>query len=304
MFLERQVTGGDGAIQLAQGPDSGPPLLFLHGVGRCWQDFTGLMTSLAARWQVLAIDFRGHGQSARTPGKYLVRDYVRDVVAVATHIGRPLVLYGHSMGAMVGGLAAAELGSQVRGAILEEPPYQTFAPGVTDSPFHPMFDLMQSVSGSDESVSELARRLADARLPVAGQPAGVRLGDLRDATSIRFGASCLKHVDPALWEPVLAGRWLAELNYRELLAKISCPVLVLQGSMDQGGMVSDAAGDEVARLIPDCTLARWPDVGHLIHTMQSERTLRVALEFLESIALDTASFSGWRPTTSRGNSTR
>jgi pimeloyl-ACP methyl ester carboxylesterase len=289
MFLERQVIGGDGAIQVAQGPEAGPPLLFLHGVGRSWQDFTGLMTSLASRWQVFGIDFRGHGQSARTPGKYLVRDYVRDAVAVARQIGRPLAIYGHSLGAMVAGAAAAELGAQVRGAILEDPPYYLYAPGVTDTAFHPLFTFMQQVSGSTESVSQLARRIAEVRLPAAGKPEGVRLGDLRDATSIRFGAACLKRVDPAVWEPVLAGRWQAEFNFRELLPKIRCPVLVLQGNEAEGGMVSDAAGDEMARLIPDCMLMRWKDVGHLIHATLPERTLRVVGEFLESIALDPAS---------------
>jgi pimeloyl-ACP methyl ester carboxylesterase len=288
MFLERQVTGGDGAIQLAQGPEAGPPLLFLHGVGRCWQDFTGLMTSLASRWQVYSIDLRGHGRSARTPGEYFVRDYVRDAVAVARHIGQPLVIYGHSLGAMTAGAAAAELGGQMRGAVLEDPPYHLYAPGATSTTFHPLFTFMQQVSGSKESVSQLARRIADVRLPAEGKPEGVRLGDVRDATSIRFGAACLKRVDPAVWEPVLAGTWQAEFNFRQVLPKITCPVLVLQGNEAEGGMVSDAAGDEIARLIPDCTHMQWKDVGHLIHTTQPERTLRVVSEFLESIALDPA----------------
>jgi pimeloyl-ACP methyl ester carboxylesterase len=286
MFHKRQLTGGDGAIQLAQGPETGPPLLFLHGVGRSWQDFGGLMTSLASRWQVFGIDFRGHGLSARTPGKYFLRDYVRDAVAVARHIGQPLVIYGHSLGAMTAGLAAAELGNDIHGAILEDPPYRLYAPGATDTPFHPLFQVMQQVSGSSESVSALAKRLADVRLPAEGQPDGVRLGDVRDATAIRFGAACLKKVDPELWTPVLSGTWQSGSDYRALLPKITCPVLVLQGAVSLGGMVSDADGDELTRLISDCTLLRWNDVGHLLHTMLPERTLRVVSEFLESIAID------------------
>jgi pimeloyl-ACP methyl ester carboxylesterase len=289
MFHDRQVTGGDGLINLAEGPEAGPPLLFLHGVGRSWQDFAALMTPLAARWQVLAIDFRGHGRSDRTPGKYLVRDYVRDAVAVARHIDRPLVLYGHSLGAMVAGAAAAELGAQVRGAILEDPPYHLFAPDSDDTPIA-LFTLLRSVSGSALSVSELARHLADSRVPAPGAPEGVRLGDLRDATSIRMGAACLKRVDPTLWDPVLAGHWLSALDATELLPRIKCPVLMLQGNVELGGMVCAAAGDEIERLISDCIRVHWPDAGHLIHNLLPERTLRVVAEFLESIALDPNSF--------------
>src|SRR5262249_38326136 len=80
MLSEKQVTGGDGAINLARGPVNGSPLLFLHGVGRAWQDISQMLGALAWRWHVCALDFRGHGRSARTPGKYLVRDYVRDAV--------------------------------------------------------------------------------------------------------------------------------------------------------------------------------------------------------------------------------
>lgn len=291
MFHERQVTGGDGAINLAEGPPAGPPLLFLHGVGRGWQDFTGLMTPLASRWQVIGIDFRGHGRSVRTPGKYLVRDYMRDAVAVARQIDRPLVLYGHSLGAMVAGAVAAELGEQVRGAILEDPPYHLFAPGADETPVA-LFTLLRSVSGSNLSVSELARHLADSRVPAPGLPEGVRLGDLRDATSIRLGAACLKRVDPTLWDPVLAGHWLSALDAAQLLPRIKCPVLMLQGNVELGGMVSAAAGDEIERLIPDCIREHWRDAGHLIHNLLPERTLRVVSEFLESIALDPSSFPG------------
>ncbi len=290
MFHQQQVTGPDGALQVAQGPENGPPLLFLHGVGRAWRDFSGLMSALAPCWQVFALDFRGHGLSARTPEKYLVSDYVRDAVAVIQHIDKPLLLYGHSLGAMVAGIVAAEQSRQVRGAILEDPPYKLFAPGADDTPFHALFTLMRSVSGSERSVRELSRILAEARLPAAGSPEGVPLGDLRDATSIRFGAACLKRVDPTVWDPILEGRWLEDLNYRSLLPKIRCPILLLQGNVEQGGMVSAEAGDELTSLIPDCLRMPWDDIGHLIHGLLPERTLRVVREFLDSIALDERAF--------------
>lgn len=290
MFHQKHIIGGDGAIQLAAGPDSGPPLLFLHGVGRSWQDFAGLMTSLASRWQVFALDFRGHGASERTPDKYLVRDYVRDAVAAARYIDRPLVLYGHSLGSMVATGAASELGGPVRGVVLEEPPFGLLGAGIENTPFHGLFSLLQSVSGSPLSVSELARKLADSRVPANGVPEGVRLGDVREATSIRFGAACLKRVDPQLWTPLLAGGWLKDFDYRAHLSAIRCPVLLLQGSLEQGGMVRDEDAVEIERLVADCTYVRLPQAGHLIHNLLPELTLRIVSEFVDSLAIDPAAF--------------
>jgi pimeloyl-ACP methyl ester carboxylesterase len=288
MFSEKRVTGGDGPLNLAVGPKTGPPILFLHGVGRLWRDFAGLMTALAPRRQVLALDFRGHGHSARTAGKYLVRDYVRDAVAVLRSIGRPVYVYGHSLGSMVAAAAAAEVPELVRGVVLEDPPFETTGPAIVDGPFLELFRLLQTVSGSQASVRELARHLANQRVSVAGRPEGALLGELRDATSIRFGAACLKLVDPAVWDPVLAGRWLEGYDVPRVLASIKCPTLVLQGDVADGGMVSEEAGRRVEQQIAECLRIRIPRASHLIHNLEAELTLRLVTEFLESIALETA----------------
>ena len=60
----------------------GRPLLFLHGVCRGWRDFAPVLPAVLPRWRVLAIDFRGHGKSDRTPHEYHVADYALDALAV------------------------------------------------------------------------------------------------------------------------------------------------------------------------------------------------------------------------------
>jgi len=285
MFTPEQVATADGSCRLVRGPAAGPPLLFLHGVGRCWQDFVPLMTALSSRWQVCGLDFRGHGRSSRTPDKYLVRDYVRDALSAFRHIGQPIVLYGHSLGALVAALSAAELGDQVRGAILEDPPLETLGPGIEQTPFYAFFQLMRAVCASSLDVRALAQHLADARVPATGFPDGVRVGDVRDGASLRFFAACLKRIDPQLWEPLLAGRWLEGYHLDQELPKIACPTLLLQGDVLQGGMLEDGAACRAERLIPDCIRIPVAGVGHLIHTLKHEETVRLGTGFLESIAL-------------------
>jgi pimeloyl-ACP methyl ester carboxylesterase len=285
MFSEQLIEGGDAPLNLARA-DAGAPVLFLHGVGRCWQDFTALAGALACRWQINALDFRGHGGSARTPGKYLVRDYVRDVVAVVKHaIKRPTILYGHSLGAMAAAGAAAEIPELVRGLVLEDPPLDTMSQGIEKTSFFVLFQALRTLSGSSMEVSELSRELAEVRINAPDRPQPVRLGQARDAASLRFMAACLKRVDPTLWDPILDGRWLEGYDIAGVLQAIRCPTLLLQGNVAEGGALGDAAAAEVERLVSDCIRIQVTRAGHLIHNLQHETTLRLVAPFLESIAI-------------------
>src|SRR5205823_9461468 len=76
-------------------------ILFLHGVTRNWRTFHNLLTGLHGEFGLSALDFRGHGNSDRAPGAYSVVDYVDDALAVLRKAEAPVVIYGHSLGAMV-----------------------------------------------------------------------------------------------------------------------------------------------------------------------------------------------------------
>jgi len=75
---------------------SGEPLLLLHGVIRRWQTYLPLWPMLSQRWQLFVPDQRGHGRSPRAL-TYLVTDYIDDAVAILEAIGKPTVVYGHSL---------------------------------------------------------------------------------------------------------------------------------------------------------------------------------------------------------------
>ena len=79
MFVPLAIPVNDLSLQVAAGPLGGDPLILLHGVSRSSRDFAPLFPALTARWQVLAVDQRGHGQSSRAKS-YFVRDYAADVV--------------------------------------------------------------------------------------------------------------------------------------------------------------------------------------------------------------------------------
>src|SRR5215207_4390629 len=99
MLQEKSFNTGTLTINYAEGPQVGPPLILIHGGASRWQEFLGILPGLMLRWQVFALDMRGHGKSAAPlSGRYRVIDMAEDVSAFIRHLGQPVVIFGHSMG--------------------------------------------------------------------------------------------------------------------------------------------------------------------------------------------------------------
>jgi non-heme chloroperoxidase len=109
-----------------QGRRRPAPLLFVHGayVGAwCWAEHF-LPWFAQHGWEVHAVSLRGHGASAGREGLdgAGLEDYVRDVVDTAGRLGRPPVLVGHSMGAIVVQRAARRCGARAMVLMAPVPP--------------------------------------------------------------------------------------------------------------------------------------------------------------------------------------
>ncbi len=284
MFEERAVRLSEVELHVAVGPKSGPPLVLLHGVTRRGMDFLPILPTLTTRWQVFTVDQRGHGESGRT-NSYLTADYVRDAVElVGGEFSEPVVLFGHSLGAMVACGVAAEIPEAVRAVVLEDPPFDTMGPGIVGTPFHALFSGMCGGLGCcGGSVSRLAAEMAKIRIPTADGKESVRLGDARDAAQLRFGAKCLLDLDPAVLEPVLAGRWLEGFDWKTVVTRIQSPALLMAADWTSGGMMPGAMVDTVERLLEDCTRVEFTGAGHQIHWQWPEAVSKSAIAFLESI---------------------
>ncbi|TMB90520.1 MAG: alpha/beta hydrolase [Chloroflexi bacterium] len=109
---------------------TGPALLLVHG-GFVDRRFWGPSLPLLARhFTVYAMDRRGHGDSDAYPADHDIAREYEDVAAVATAVGAPVDVLGHSSGAHVA-LHAARRTAQVKGLVLYEPPrLDAFTPSV------------------------------------------------------------------------------------------------------------------------------------------------------------------------------
>lgn len=281
MFTEFDLTDGPVPLRVTAGPANGPPLVMFHGVGRRGTDFLPLVPSLSTRWHLHLIDHRGHGGSGRPPGRYRAPDHVEDALTVLAWLGRPAVLFGHSLGALVAAGAAAARPELVRAVILEDPPSAGFLARLPETGYYPTFQAMRRLAGSTRPVSEVARELGDTPIPT---PNGVvKLSALRDACSLRFIARCLADVDGEVFTPALEGDWLTGYDERAVWRSMACPALLLRGDPAAGGMLPQDDADHMRADAPDLTAIDFPGTGHLIHTTGTGLTVRHVLNFLESL---------------------
>jgi pimeloyl-ACP methyl ester carboxylesterase len=257
------------------------PLLCLHGVTRSWQNFLPLIPTLALRWQVYALDQRGHGKSERA-NSYFAIDYVPDTVNfLRDEIKRPTVLYGHSLGAMVAAAVAAEATDLVRAVILEDPPFDTMGAQIKNYPLYPYFVALESLAGNAMDVPQLVEKLGSIEIDTPGGKTALR--NVRDASALRFAAKCLQQLDPAVMTPIVESQWLKGYDLRTIFDRIQSPVLVIQADVNAGGMLTDEDAELLERMIADVTRVRVSGIGHQIHTTAPDTVLRIALGFLESL---------------------
>jgi len=108
------------------GPDEGPLVVALHGMGGSHLSWSAIGAALTRRSRVLALDLVGHGltpmggRRADMDGhRRLVSGFLRELG------GRPAILMGNSMGGLVAALQAAEEPESVAGLILIDPALPT-----------------------------------------------------------------------------------------------------------------------------------------------------------------------------------
>lgn len=103
-YVDRYATvNGLRLHYLEWGSPAKPAMILLHGIARHAHTFDHLAGGFARDYHVLAVDLRGHGDSAWSPdGAYLVEDYVKDLEGLFQQLGiRRATLLGNSTGGRV-----------------------------------------------------------------------------------------------------------------------------------------------------------------------------------------------------------
>lgn len=222
---------------------SGPGLVLVHGTAATHRGWKAVVPLLAQRFTVLAMERRGRGESGDSADYAAEREY-EDIAAVIAAAPRPVLLFGHSYGAICSLEVAMRTGG-IAGLVLYEPPIDA---GKGDGPDLP---------------ARLAERLA------AGDREGVLTLFIRDCLGVpaeqydRFRAS------PGFPARLAAAHTLprevkiahAYEPSPERIGRLSLPVLLLVGS-DSPPLVH-AVTAMLAGYLPDATTVTLAGQEHM-----------------------------------------
>lgn len=235
-----------------------PLIVFLHeGLGSIsmWRDWPARVCATTG-CRGLVYSRYGYGQSTPRPRDeargmdYLHRQAQDDLPALLHTLGlsaeRP-ILFGHSDGASIALIHAALFPDAVQGIIVAAP--HIFVEDVT-------------LAG-----------IRDAKSLYGNTDWPLRLGrHHRDADSV-FSA----------WVDTWLMPEFRHWNIEELLPRIRCPVLALQGEGDEYGTMEQIRG--IARRLHHATLLEIPNCGHSPHRDQPDIVLRGIQDFLRGLGV-------------------
>lgn len=261
MFGERGQTGHLAWYRTGEAPAD---VLFLHGFSdsaRCWEPVIAAMPGIRA----LAIDARGHGESGLPEEPIRYSAHGDDAALVLSDQPRDggVVVVGHSMGAMAAAYLAASRPDLVRGIVLEDPPRGE--PGDPQARPWSEPDWLADLRALD-----LPARMAKGR---ADQPSW-------PADEFESWASSKAQVNPHLFD--LPFEDPAPLT--DLLAAITCPVLLIHGDTDRGALISPDYAAHCAQAAAGTFQATHiPQTGHSVRRDNRTSYITTLTTFLTGV---------------------
>jgi pimeloyl-ACP methyl ester carboxylesterase len=250
----------------------GPPLLFVHGLMGCWQNWLGQLPHFARSQRVIALDLPGFGASPLpASGEISIQGYARTLDALLAALGvERAVVAGNSLG----GFVAAELALS----------------------FPARVDKLVLVSASGLSAAHVKRDPTEVAPHVAAAVLAraatrrewiFRRPRLRDACAGyiirhpgRVPADLLYEQLAAAAAPGFLGATLSSMRFslEDRLAGIDAPALVVWGREDR--VVPPADAPRFAAGIGGAELVWFEDTGHVPMLEHPARFNRVIDEFL------------------------
>ena len=269
----------------AAGPVEAPVLLFIHGFSLDATTWLEQWLDLSVEFRCLTMDQRGHGRSGPAAhGDLSLRSMGRDVAAVLDRFApdRPVVVVGHSMGAMAI-LAMAEqrpelFGPRVAGVILMGAASSDLLSGAMGS----VTELLRPKWGS---FGAAARRVDRLRKAVLASPADVRGAVVRitqfgpDAPQALVGhvVRLAQQASSEVWTQGLAG--LMETDLRQGLPRVDVPTVVIVGEHDR--VTPPASAVDLAGELPQGRLVVLEGAGHMAmleRPVETNREIRVLVQ--------------------------
>ena len=264
------------------GPDSDDPVLLLHGYADCAATFQFVADEIAPDLPLVALDFRGFGESARSPGGYWFPDYYADLEQMLDRLcpRGPARIVGHSMGANVAMIYAGVRPARVRALVnLEGFGLPRTQPSQAPARIEQWLDEIRAPAEFADyaDTAELAARIMKRNPRLTAERAAYIAGcwsEPRPGGGVRLAA------DPAhrRTNPYLYRREEMEACWRRIEARV---LLVVGGESELVARLLPEGGVESFRaLVRDLSVETVAGAGHMLHHDEPRAVARLVETFV------------------------
>ncbi|WP_028476313.1 alpha/beta fold hydrolase [Nocardia sp. CNY236] len=241
---------------------AGVPILLLHGLMGSARTWSAQLDWLRGFGHVYTFDAAGHGRPA--PVEPTTEAFVADLSAGIATITEPMVVIGHSMGALHGWMFAATRPERVRALVVED-----IAPdftGRTAADWAAMIELWPQPFPDAEAVLEYFG-------PVVGR---------YFLNSLRYEVDGYRlHGSVATFRGI-SEEWGLRDFWQQWRA-VRVPVLLLEA---EHGITPPGQMRQMAATHPDAEHVLVPGAGHLVHDEMPERYRTEVERFLRRVLVD------------------
>jgi pimeloyl-ACP methyl ester carboxylesterase len=232
------------------------PVICVHGYTSSAEAFNALARRISDRAHVIAMDLRGHGESAWSPdGAYQYADQMSDLASLvdALGLGR-FVLVGTSMGGIIAMAYAAQHAERLRALVINDigPDAEAGTQRITG-----MVGSRPADFPSLDAALEYRRQISPitAARPLEDQRETV-LGVLRERPDGRWAWK----MDPAYIEQRVTRGPPARPQLWRALERLPCPTVVVWGA--DSDVLSEAQARRMTTALPRGELVAIPGIGH------------------------------------------
>lgn len=254
---------------LESGEAGRPAIVLLHGIARHAHTFDHIARDLSRSSRVLAVDMRGHGDSAWSPeGAYLVQDYVRDLEGLVSELRLTKVtLLGNSTGGRVAQVYAGLHPDRVDKLVVEDVGPER-PQNIADAFARRVEQEKNGWASEDELVAQLATQNGRTPEPLLRAYAHFGLKRRDDGRLIwKRDPNLVKgFVETELWDSV---------------RRITAPTLYVIGGGSR--IVPPETQQKLKDSLPNVRIVVMPGLGHYPDEEDTAGFMKIVTEFLQRI---------------------